>query len=71
MRSLKLVKDVMDCKNRVCFCVEYLNFSNPKHINIYNVCHKIKRNNSFNIVSPIMKNYLNSPLKIYEDNSRR
>ena len=67
MRSLKLVKDVMDCKNCVCFCVEYLNFSKPNHFKIYNECYKIKRVNKRDIVSPIMNNYLNSPLKIYED----
>jgi len=66
MRSLKLAKDVMDCKNRICFCVEYLNFSNPKHIKIYNTCHKIKRNDPLNnVVSPKMIKYIDKPMKIY------
>ena len=72
MRSLKLVKDVVYCKNRICFCVEYLNFSKPNHFVIYNECYKIKRNNiSKLLVSPKMMSYLNSPLKVYEDYDRR
>ena len=72
MRSLKFVKDVMDCKNRVCFCVEYLNFSKPNHFKIYNECYKIKRSDPLNnMVSPMMIKYVDKPMKIYEDYGRR
>lgn len=68
----KIVKDLMYCKNRVCFCVEYLNFSKTNHFKIYNECYKVKRNDSFNnIVSPKMIKYIDKPMKIYEDYYRR
>lgn len=71
MRSLKLAKDVMNCKNRICFCVEYLNFSNHKHIKLYKKCHKIKRVNNRDIVSPKIIKYIDKPMKIYGDYGRR
>lgn len=72
MRSLKLIKDFMDCKNRICFCVEYLNFSNHNHFKIYNECYKIKRENmKRDIVSPKMIKYVQKPFKMHEDYGRR
>jgi len=62
----------MYCKNRVCFCVEYLNFSKPNHFKIYKKCHKIKRENmKRDIVSPKMIKYIDKPMKIYGDYYRR
>ena len=60
----RIVKDLMNCKNRVCFCIEYLNFSKPNHFKIYNECYKIKRENSNNIVCPQMKKYLINPVNL-------
>ena len=61
MIGRKCLSNVMNCKNRICFCVEYLNISEAKHIEIYSECYKIKRgiNKLENIVSPKMKQYIN------------
>ena len=57
----KNIKDINNCKNNLCFCLEYLNFSNKKHIDIYNECFKINRcksNIMGNVISPKMMEYL-------------
>ncbi len=54
-------RDVNACKNRICFCVEYLNFSSPQEYYLYTECFQLNRKNRNmfeSLVSPQMIKYL-------------
>jgi hypothetical protein len=38
--------DIYPCSQKICLCLEYLNFGNPDHVNLYKHCMITNYNNS-------------------------